>query len=276
MTNIDFPRMKEPPSESFTYDLTTFNYTTPSAISLVVANTLPMIGVLFWGWSTFAVVVVYWAENVIIGLINVLKMVVSSPLSEEADLSSLSDTAARTRIPTKLEETVDQRNVVARVHHAAKLFLIPFFILHYGMFCFVHGIFVFALFGREFNGVNLLEFWPHAYERLTAEGLLWAVLALAASHLFSFLVNFIYHDEYRRVTAVELMALPYGRVVVLHVAILLGAFALVALGSPIWMLVLLIVGKTILDLKLHVAERRKNTAPQSTTWAAAIEAEMAK
>jgi hypothetical protein len=51
---------------------------------------------------------------------------------------------------------------------------------------------------------------------------------------------------------------PYGRIVVLHIAILLGAFAVLALGSNIGVLLILIVGKTALDLGFHVWERQYN------------------
>ena len=37
-------------------------------------------------------------------------------------------------------------------NQASKLFFIPFFIFHYGMFCFVHGVFLFAIFDREGGG----------------------------------------------------------------------------------------------------------------------------
>jgi hypothetical protein len=53
------------------------------------------------------------------------------------------------------------------------------------------------------------------------------------------------------------MAAPYGRIVVLHIAILFGGMATLALGSPVFLLVLLIVGKVFLDLKFHQRSHRK-------------------
>ena len=40
---------------------------------LIAANLIPLVGVLAWDWSVFHVVVVYWLENVIIGVINILQ-----------------------------------------------------------------------------------------------------------------------------------------------------------------------------------------------------------
>jgi hypothetical protein len=40
-------------------------------------------------------------------------------------------------------------------------------------------------------------------------------------------------------------------------AIVFGAFAVIALGQPVVLLVILVVGKTIVDWKLHVRSHRK-------------------
>jgi hypothetical protein len=203
-------------------------------------------------------------------------MVVCSPLASDDDLAMLRDAPIQERVNAKQSVQPDQRRVVSKIHHASKFFLIPFFAIHYGLFCFVHGVFVFELLGGGFGIVNPFDFWPEAFERLRAEHLQWAVAALAASHLLSFFMNYLYRGEYRHVSAPQLMMQPYGRIVVLHIAILLGAFAITALGSPVWMLVLLIVGKTILDLGLHQAERAKNASNRNAKWTHQIEPKFAK
>jgi len=35
--------------------------------ALVLVNVIPLFGVVFFGWSLFEVVVLYWVENLIIG-----------------------------------------------------------------------------------------------------------------------------------------------------------------------------------------------------------------
>jgi hypothetical protein len=45
---------------------------------------------------------------------------------------------------------------------------------------------------------------------------------------------------------------------VMHIAILFGAFLIMTLGSPVWMLVILIIGKTIMDLGLHMLQRQED------------------
>ena len=45
-----------------------------AVVALIVANLIPLIGVLFFGWSVWNILIVYWLENGIVGVFNVLKM----------------------------------------------------------------------------------------------------------------------------------------------------------------------------------------------------------
>jgi hypothetical protein len=129
------------------------------------------------------------------------------------------------------------------------------------MFCFVHGAFVFALLGGKDRGTmeggTLIGM---GISSIFHSGGKWFVIAIIASHLFSFGWNFIGKGEYRRASAADVMKAPYGRIVVLHIAIIFGAFVITALGSPVFLLLILIAGKIILDAKLHLRSHR-NPAP---------------
>lgn len=196
-----------------------------SSAVLLAANVAPLIGVLAHHWSVFAVVLLYWCENVVVGVFNVLRMLVAQPQVALAQ--------------------------------AGKVLLIPFFCVHYGMFTFVHGVFVFGLFGGGFK-TGGFRLSPHVIlDAVRQTGLGWAVAALIASHGFSFFHNYLAGGEYRRVGLAQLMMQPYARVVVLHLVIIGGAFLVMALNSPVPALVLLIVLKTAIDLGAHLAERRK-------------------
>jgi len=205
----------------------------PSALALVAANLVPLVGVLGLGWTVFSVLLLYWCENVVVGAVNVLRMLVARPRDVGADLG--------------------------------KVFLVPFFVFHYGMFTFVHGVFVLELFGpgpaRGLPG-------PAAFvAAVGAAGVWYGVLAMAASHGFSFVHNYLLGGEYRNASLQALMARPYGRVMVLHVTILAGGFLAKAMGAPVAALVVLVALKTALDLRAHLAERRK-LGTAAATWGA--------
>ena len=189
---------------------------------LVAANLVPLAGVLFWGWDVFPLLVLFWMENVVIGVLNALKMLLADP----------ADPAL----------------------WAGKLFMVPFFCVHYGMFTAVHGLFVFARFGGKKYDAQGLDVTEPALAVARDYGLWLPLGVLVASHAFSFVWNYLYRGELRRVSLAELMARPYGRVVVLHVAILVGGFGAMMLGSPLWALLLLLALKIGLDFKAHVKE----------------------
>ena len=197
----------------------------PSIIALVLANLVPVFGVLCFHWEVFPLMFLFWSENVIVVAFNVLKMLTADP---ESPLS-----------------------------WAGKLFIIPFFCVHYGMFTFIHGVFVIGLFGGGFKpGAGFptpATFWPIAQENYLG----WAILGLAISRGISFATNYLGNGEYQRASLQQLMQQPYGRIVVLHLAILFGGFLMLALHSPVWGLLLLVVLKIALDLRGHFAERRK-------------------
>lgn len=217
---------------------------------LVGANLVPLAGVFAWDWKVFDIVALYWMENVIVGVFNVAKMLICAP------------DPARIRLPeTRAGGSADAAGsgaAPALVHHLSKLFFIPFFTVHYGLFTLVHGIFVFALLGGK-ESLEVAD--PVAGLRgmigeVLGGGGKWAALALAISHGVSFGQHFLIGGEYRRTAAPIQMFAPYGRVVVLHVAILLGAFAAQALGSPLPLLAILIGGKIAVDLALHRRSHR--------------------
>ncbi|MEZ6071191.1 MAG: DUF6498-containing protein [Pirellulales bacterium] len=175
-----------------------------TVIALVIANAIPLIGVLFFSWSTFAIMALYWAENVIIGGVNVLKMITCAPDPDEVSLPSPGKSERAEDFGTPLASLGQSRTSLTAIHHASKLFFVPFFTIHYGMFCFVHGVFVLVLFGRDGGFLaqpsDPFDAVPQLGEQLLHGGMLLALISLGLSHLFSFVKNYLIGGEYRRIT----------------------------------------------------------------------------
>ncbi len=213
-----------------------------SALVLIAANLIPFFGVLFAGWSSFDVVFLFWLENAIIGLFNICKMVTVGAIGSPKVVD-------HKRAPPAAE-------IPRPVLMGGTLLLSVFFTLHYGFFMFVHGVFVVTLLKQLPTPDPRLAGGPfdlgmHVKEAISGD-LLWPFLALFVSHGFSFLYNFLGRREYARVNAGALMAAPYGRVVVMHVAILFGGF--LSLFLPHFIVGLLVVLKIALDLAFHLKE----------------------
>lgn len=198
---------------------------------LVLVNLLPLAGVLFLDWDVAALVVLYWSENLVLGFYTLLRMLLVSPLGG--------------------------------------LFTGAFFLLHYGGFCAAHGLFIGSfLLGDDFDPLSgaswplflvfiellievvreVLEYAPPAW--LAAFG------ALFFSHGVSFALNFLLGGEREQVNMAKLMAAPYARIVVLHVAIIAGGVGVIALGEPVALLLALVLLKLVMDVGLHLREHR--------------------
>jgi len=204
-------------------------------VALIVANLIPLFGVLFLGWSVWNILVIYWLENGIAGVINVLKM--STATGEEAPESGM------TFIVNGQPST-----------SMTKAGLIPFFVVHYGIFWFVHGIFVLTL-------PAFLSLTSDVPMELTLGPVLFAAIGLAISHGLSFWWNFLHGGEYRRVTPTGLMFAPYRRLVALHLTIIFGAMAAMFTGAPAAAVAILVAIKTAIDVGLHLAEHRAIASP---------------
>lgn len=218
----------------------------PSAIVLFGVNLIPIVGVVLFDWRVYDILILYWVENLVIGVVNVLRMAVCKDGIGLHGFQPVIDAAP-----------VEHKRAFRRINKGARFFMIPFFILHYGMFCFGHLSAIQAIFG-DYEGHRSLQdiFFGMPISEAVASPLWIGIAAITISHLFSFFSNFIGAGEYQRTSLAQLMQRPYGRVIALHIAIIAGGALVQFLGAPVIMLIVLVVVKTAMDLKLHSNERR--------------------
>jgi hypothetical protein len=223
----------------------------PLAVAgLVAANVVPLLGVLFFGWQLSVVMVIYWLESGVVGALNLPKILL----------------AAGSEVPENFTASINGRQVDLSgpsdpregLHlYAENTSIAGFFLTHYGVFWVVHGVFVFTVFVPDpFSG---------GFGFLTV---LLGLGGMVVSHTASFLVNFVGDEEYRATSPGVQMKEPYRRVVVLHVTIVLGAFAVDTVGAPVAALVLLVGLKTATDLHAHLREHRRAADRREQTDAA--------
>ncbi len=196
-------------------------------------------GVLLLGWPVFVVMALFWFENVVIGGLNVLRMLVSGVRMGAAGV-------------------------------VGALFIGAFFTVHYGLFTAVHGVFVVMLFGipetgREAMDGGLMGPLMRMIERLVDDRGAWlALLAIIVVQAANF-VQWAVATRDRPTPLKELMGAPYGRIMVLHVTLIAGGFLVMSLHAPVLGALLLITLKLAYDLVTLRREpgARKGAVPQA-------------
>jgi hypothetical protein len=229
---------------------------TLAAAVLVVANLVPLAGVLWWGWDVLTVLALYWVENGIVGAYNLLKI-----LRAEGSGAGL----ANWRVNGRPIEAL------TRVPLAA------FFLVHYGFFWIGHGLFVlvFLPLMTGLGSVNVDGTFPFPDWFGGRIGPDWELvgigaIGLALSHGASFWFNFLGRGEYRSVSPGQMMIAPYSRLVVLHLTIIVGAMVSSWVGSPVGALLVLVGLKTALDLFFHLREHRGLGTGTGTPYSPAV------
>lgn len=204
----------------------------PSTYLLLAANLVPLLGVFFWGWDLFLLMMLYWSETAIIGFWHILRMALEAKF--------------------------------------LALFLVPFFCVHFGGFMMGHFIFLMAFFGKG-EGFQVHNVKDYVDQILIGKELWIPFTVLFINHGVSFFINYLKPkmDQDLGLAAPsaqgpfpdlgDLMAAPYRRIVIMHVTIIFGGMLSMIFHLDKAAFFLMVVLKTFMDLGAHT---RKNLAPQ--------------
>ena len=176
-------------------------------IGILAVNLVPVGGVLWFGWSVFEVIFLYWFENVAIAITHYLKMRMCARTTNDAEGLSTAN----------------------------------FFLMHYGIFTVVHGVFVISLFGIVANGFATYR-----------GGLPVPIFLIMAWQFISLFIDAALSSRFKDQKAGDMLFQPYPRMLALHITIIAAGWFIAEAGSPIWALVLLVLLKTLIDVGLFV------------------------
>ncbi|MBY9066574.1 DUF6498-containing protein [Hyphomonas sp. WL0036] len=198
-------------------------YADPLAWLNLAVDLLPIWAVLQFGWGATPLVALYWLENLVIGVFTVLRMA-------GAGVAQVAEKGAAML--------------------AGSLFLAAFFCVHYGAFCWGHGVFLSVFVDPQmgFPSPQKLLAWALG----TGAHMPLFLGAIVAANLVFFLVDFIGRGEARRTSLEAEMAAPYGRIFTLHVAIILGAMFAFGAGDPLIGVFFLILIRVVFGVFLSV------------------------
>jgi hypothetical protein len=213
----------------------------PSTLIILLANLAPLAGVRFLGWDAFQILILYWMETAAIAFWTIARIVARGP-----------DVAGAT---------------AAGIGPAPRVVTAAMYTLHAGAFMAAHFFFLWVLFAGEWarKAGGFVDFVVHIVFRT---GLWVPVVAMFIGYGVAFRNDVARRDPAEdpvradagggaqpaqareRPTAFSIGRL-YARIMVMQVAIILGAWAAVEMGSMAPLL-LMIFGKTVVDVAIHV------------------------
>ncbi len=227
----------------------------PVVLAGLVIDLAPIAGVLLWGWGAAALVLLYWTENIIAGIMTLPRLIMSSaPFGGMGILLGLAMSA--------------------------------FFVFHYGLFCAVHGSFLmlFASFSTGLENLNMSVMMdiPAMIRVSLASGLhmTWMVGLIFAWQVVLFFWEFVIKGTWKTTTPMAEMFAPYQRIVILHFAIFAGAGALILLGEPMIGVLALIVLRALFGVATNASMGQKSpfndaNMPSREAFQAALRGEKA-
>ncbi len=227
----------------------------PSTIALIAANMIPIGGVLWFGWDAAIIMSVYWTETLIIGFYAVLR-IISAPLERISLIKKLGGTC--------------------------------FFLWFFGWFCSGLGVAVIVLFfvyphtTSEVCGIPptvpediYKPSWPGPFALfelgIDTVRLLYYLLpskvtimicSLVLSHGVSFVWDYLVKGNRNKANLSGLIEEPFGRVIILHGAVMIGGFVLCLFQTNVAVLVCLLLFKCWLDASMHM-RRQSKKAPET-------------
>lgn len=213
-------------------------------LQIGIYTVIPLVGILFLDWDWRQVLILYWLENIAIGIATIIR-IASAP----------SDTQIADRVGPpggRFEMNGRQINITGPVGRAA---LAGFFAFHYGIFTLIHGIFVFSLASGAFSFGDQAGSTPGSLPPLTTLILIWLGMTLAQ-------LGSIWRDRQTSAAAnpslTAMFTSPYKRIIALHFAIVFGASIITILDLPPATAIILIVMHAITDAaSFHQAPHRQ-------------------
>lgn len=179
----------------------------PIVASGLVIDLIPIFAVLNWGWDAAPLVMLYWLENLIIGAVTLARMVWAGfATGGFAGLLGVT-------------------------------FLGAFFTVHYGMFCAVHGVFLFS-FLSDAGGLGGAPASPFDLGGMiggaidSGRGMRLILALIIGWQIYRLFEEFNKDADFKNMSPQKVMFAPYGRIVVLHIGIFAGAFGVILLGEP--------------------------------------------
>ena len=186
-----------------------------SVVALLGANLVSIFFALKEGWNLHDLMIIYWAQSVIIGIFSVKRMLALREFTTAG---------------------MWEEGVPVPATRKTQTFMAKFFAMHYGGFHFIYLVFILSDERNAFDG-NLFF-------------LTLCVLVFLVNHYYSF-TEYREQDANRKPNIGNIMYFPYLRILPMHLTIIVGgAFSSAGTGVLLFFLIL----KMLADVLMHRIE----------------------
>jgi hypothetical protein len=221
----------------------------PGSLILLGANLVPLVGVIFWGWDAFVLLMLYWLETAIIAFWTIVRIATLAP-------GTLGDL-----------KFSDGKRTTSSLGMAA------FFTLHSGIFMMVHFLFLWELFSGDWpqriHGVRAFldqmvigtGLWVPLLVLFGARGALMLFDAMRPQILRWFNIAPRKPESPMLSAGESLLFGLYLRIFVMQFTIIIGAWFALLFGDS-GALVILIVVKTAVDVCFQIIAQHVHTTMQ--------------
>lgn len=175
---------------------------TPGDIFLIIANLLPVYGVIFLDWSAIDAFIVYALETLIIGIITVMKILLMTMVNKKGMWYNQGSATP-----------------------VSGLFFVFFFIFHFGLFAAVQTTIFSETAGIVPPNKGAMHFFFHWYEYINKDIAI-MLAAIAFGHLARSFMPFVLSGEYKTGSMMRVMFQPYGRIFIQQFTVILGSMFL--------------------------------------------------
>jgi hypothetical protein len=218
---------------------------------VLLVNAVPLYGVKNLGWSASTVVVLYWAENLLIAFFTCARIALHRRLTRKRGHWR------KGQLGTKVNDKPSTAGLFGE--YAAMAFV----------FTLAHGIFVFAFTAIAASNHTDDPRWTFDAAQFR-QGVQWMALALVAD----FLVDAAGMRQRSFAWIRAYVDRRMGRVIIMHLAIIFGMWGMMATESPFAVLYVLIGLKTLWDLVASNAGAKADTLPEEPpAWALKLAAQ---
>jgi hypothetical protein len=216
-------------------------------VFVLATGLVPLAGVLWFGWSASTLLLVFWAETLLTGTANVVRIALHRRLTRTRGhwRRQLDDSSGRSFGKEK-EKPKGETTFLAE--YATILYV---FTLAHGLFL----IFFLVVLNQNWTGVG-----PSPW-KIDAESFRNGVLGVGAFALMEFLYDAFSLGQQPFSWLKTRVQVALGRVVILHLVVIFGTFLMMRYETPMTFLGILVGLKTLMDLGATAAPAEVSEKP---------------